>query len=437
MVSEEDPRKKEDIPGTEEKEPVSEERNQEEYSFLQETFKDEKGALVKRMIWKFAGLGLVFGLTASLGFFALKPLAERAFYGNPSEVTIPEEDPDDLTSEEVGGTEDEAAFSEFTAENYREMNEALRDIGNEASRCVVEVTGIFSSDAWQEEEYDEKNSVSGMIVADNGPEYLIFAGSGILKDAGRVQVTFVDGRSYDADVKQRDENLGYAVYSVQKSELSDHTIDSISVAVLGSTGTVSQGDTIIALGSPFGYAGAMGFGVVASPENYVGNPDGEYRLVCTDITGAKNGSGVLVNVRGEIVGMIDQRISDEDSMNLVTGYGISDLKEIIEILSNGKPVPYLGVKGVTVTEEISKEHGIPKGIYVQEIRRDSPAMNAGIQSGDVITGIEGEKVETLAGYHALLLKQEVGHAVKVQGMRRGNDGYVEVEYSVTVGSKID
>lgn len=424
MEYHEEPRDRENTPDVE---------PEEEYAFLQETFKDEKGRgrISRGMIAKYACLGLVFGMAASLGFFALKPWAESRNLDNPDEVTIPEEENLEET-EEVSEEINEP--QPLTLDNYREMNKALYDVGNETARCVAEVMGAGAEDDWQGTEYDKGGSVSGIIVADNGPEFLIFASSRAARDVEHIQVTFADGRTYGAGLKQKDENLGFAVYSVQKNGLSDTTKSRIAVAQLGSSAAVSQGDTMIALGSPFGYAGAMGFGVAASSKNTISNPDGEYRLICTDISGAGNGTGALVNIKGEIVGMIDQSISEEDSMNLVTGYGISDLKNIIELLSNGEQVPYLGITGVTVTEDISEQQGIPVGVYVQEVQADSPAMAAGIQSGDVISGIGKEKVITLSAYHTLLLKQEAGSSIKVQGMRKGTDGYVAIDYNVTVGS---
>ncbi|MCI9076333.1 MAG: PDZ domain-containing protein [Dorea sp.] len=405
---------------------------EEEYAFLQETLKDEKGKgrISRGMILKYACLGLVFGLAASLGFFALKPWAESRNLDDPDKVTIPEEPPEETeeVSEEINEPQP------LTIDNYREMNKALYDVGNETARCVAEVMGAGTEDDWQGTEYDKSGSVSGIIVADNGPELLIFASSRVAADVENIQVKFVDGKTYKAGLKQKDENLGFAVYLVQKNSLSDSTKNRVTVAELGSSAVVSQGDTMIALGSPFGYAGAMGFGVAASSKNTILNPDGEYRLICTDISGAGNGTGALVNINGEIVGMIDQSISEEDSMNLVTGYGISDLKSVIELLSNGTQVPYLGITGVTVTEEIAERQGIPVGVYVQEVQADSPAMAAGIQSGDVIDGIGKEKIMTLSAYHTMLLKQEAGSAIKLQGMRKGADGYVAIDYNVTVGS---
>lgn len=404
----------------------------EEYAFLQETLKDEKerGKARRNRILKTAGRGLVFGIAASLGFFAVKPWAEKAFFGNPAQVTIPEEE----IEEEAGEEEQEVDTPALTVDNYREMNEALRDVGNEAERCVAEIIGAVEEDDWQDAGQNSSVSVSGVIVADNGPEILIFGSSLVAQDAGQIRVKFADGKICDGEVKQKDENLGFAVYSVPKSRMSDSTKSQISVAVLGMSGSLAQGDTIIALGSPFGYSGAMGFGVVASSGNSRLKPDGEYRMICTDISGSRNGTGVLVNIRGEIVGIIDQSIIDEESTNLVVGYGISDLKSMIELLSNGMQVPYLGIVGVTVTEEIAKEQGIPEGVYVQEVQADSPAMSAGIQSGDVIVGIGDEKTATISAFHSQLLKRKVGSSVELKAKRKGNEGYVDVDYDVTIGS---
>ena len=60
----------------------------------------------------------------------------------------------------------------------------------------------------------------------------------------------------------------------------------------------------------------------------------------------------MVNLDGEVTAVIDQTVSEEDSMNLVTGYGITDIKDIIEKLSNDETIPYIGIQGIDVTEEI-------------------------------------------------------------------------------------
>ena len=109
------------------------------------------------------------------------------------------------------------------------------------------------------------------------------------------------------------------------------------------------------LGKPFGYAGAVGFGTIANSRNELDADDGSYQLLCTDIGAAEDGTGVIVNLSGEVVGIIDQSISDNSSKRLVTGYGISGLKSEIELLSNGQAVPYVGIRGLDVTAEIEAQ----------------------------------------------------------------------------------
>ncbi len=178
----------------------------------------------------------------------------------------------------------------------------------------------------------------------------------------------------------------------------------------------------------------MGFGSIASGKNTLDSADGQYRLINTDIAGSKNGSGFIVNLKGEIIALIDQSAAEEGSTELIIGYGITDVKDVIEFLSNGQGVPYIGIWGVDVTEEI-EEQGIPKGLYVKNVDADSPAMAAGIQSGDVITGIDDVEITSYGIYHGTLMEKKVGSEAVIKGQRQGADGYVDIDFKVTVGSK--
>ena len=91
--------------------------------------------------------------------------------------------------------------------------------------------------------------------------------------------------------------------------------------------------------------------------------------------------------------------------NTLTAISVSQLKDIIEKLSNGQDIPYLGLKLTSVTSDIEKEYDIPKGVYIKSVGIDSPAMAAGLQSGDVIVKIAGENVETAQAYKNVLSGQ--------------------------------
>ena len=408
----------------------------EEYSFMQETIKDETGSgkRVWKLIMKYIGLGFIFGAATCCSFYALRPVMEEYFHDDLQEVTIPEEEEEEIPEEE-NEESTEAQTPVFTIDNYREMNRALYEVAYNASKSVVEITSEESTQEWQNKGYDENNNVAGVIVFDNGRELLIFGKSNVVKDTESLSVTFADGRSYPAELKQMDGVLGFAIYSVERSSIEETTWNQIQVAKLGSSNSVGKGDGVIALGKPFGYYGSVGYGVNSFAKNKVVKEDGEYGLVCTDIAAASNGTGVLINTQGEVVGMIDQSISEQDSMNLVTAYGISDVKEIIELLSNNNLVPYIGITGVTVTEALAQQQEMPRGVYVQEVEVDSPAMKAGIQSGDVITSIGETEITTLDAYHEELMNRREGQKVTITGKRQGAGGYVDIEFTVTIGSK--
>ncbi len=425
--------RKEEKPREEIDEGYPKEEDGEEYSFIQETIKKEKGA-VRRGIFRMAGFGLVFGVFACFSFSALRPVMDKIFQEDPAKVTIPAEEELEEEAAEEPEVKEEVVQAPLDADSYRQMQHSLTSIAVEANRSVVEIVGVEETSDWTEEAGDYKRSVSGVIVADNGRELLILGKASVAKGVQELRVIFNDGASCPAIFKKGDGNLGLGIYAVNRGEIKESTWAQIETAVLGSSNAVSKGDVAIVLGKPFGYAGAMGFGSIASGKNVLDRADGQYRLINTDIAGSKNGSGFVVNLQGEIIALIDQDTAEEGSTELIIGYGITDIKKVIEHLSNGQGVPYIGVYGVDVTEEI-EEQGIPKGLYVKNVDADSPAMAAGIQSGDVIMSVGDAEVSAYSVYHRALMECSVGNEITVRGQRQGADGYVDIEFSVTVGSK--
>ena len=410
-----------------------ENKQEEKYSFLQETLKDEQ-IKPKKMIGnvcKIAGKGLVFGLAACLAFCGIKPWMEAVFERQTDVVTIPE----DEEPEEEEVTAEVPEQQEFTVGNYREMSGVLTEVAKEASKSVVTVEIV--SDSTDLESLGEKTeSVSGVIVWKNLAEVLVAAPSRILDSEGAMlQITFNDGKTYEAKLKKQDKNSHLAVFSVMTPALKDSTKKYIHAATLGNSNVVTKGMPVIALGNQFGYAGGSGYGIISTVNNYISVADRAYRVLTTDITAAENGSTVLFNTDGEVIGIGDQMVTGQDSATLVTGYAISGIKEVMELLSNGNAVPYIGIHGVEITEEIAGAQGIPQGIYVKGIEADSPAMQAGIQSGDIVVSVEGETVKTLYGLGKVISKYKVGDHVKMVVQRQGAEAYAELPFDVTIGSK--
>ncbi|MEG0228512.1 MAG: S1C family serine protease, partial [Lachnospiraceae bacterium] len=356
------------------------------------------------------------------------------FQKNPKEVTIPK-DKEDEKAQEPEKEVVPPTTPALTIDNYRQMNRALYAVVQDADKSIVEVTGVRAGEEWMKKRYDTANSVSGVLIANNGQQLLILSKSSILKEVQSLTVTFIDGSKCNATLKKKDENAGIAIISVALKDITEATLSQIKPATLGNSNALRRGDPIIALGKQFGYAGGLGYGVVSSMKNELELADGQYDLICTDIAGSEQGTGVIANSNGEIVGIIDPGASVAEAGNPVTALAISNLKEEIEILLNGGSVPYIGLKGIEVTEETAQKENVPQGVYVKEVEADSPAMTAGIQGGDIITSFEKMKTTTMSSYYSAMMDKKVGNVVKLHGQRRGANGYVDIEFTVTVGSK--
>ena len=388
---------------------------EDKYSFLQETIKTKpisREKLIRQLI-RIAVCGVLLGGFACLGFFALKPWAQSWFRGAA-----------EAPAEQV-----------LDAESYEEIMDSMNAVAQEARKGTASVSVVSAEQDWNAEATGIRPSVTGVITADNGQELLILADDSLCGEGDAWNVTFSDGTVHSASLKQRDATRGLAVFSVARTGIASSTWNAVKVSVLGNSNLVKQGQAVIALGSMFGYADGAAYGIISSNDYQEKFYDGECSVLSTDIAAGSDGTGVLFNLDGEVIGLISSKIWDDEDESTANAYAISDLKTTIELLANGDSVPYIGIYGTAVTSAIQKEQGIPEGIYVIEVDPDSPAMAAGIQNGDVIWEVGGEDVSSAAAYQRALFDTMTGDTVTLRGKRLGTDGYVDVEFTVTVGSK--
>lgn len=411
----------------------------EEFLFIQERIKP-KSVSGKKILTRFIQLalsGLVFGACACFAFYALKPSAESGLQDDQAAVDIPDEEEQGAAEEVEDTMADPAAetitIPEMTVDNLIDMTDSLYDIVKEADKSVVSIRQTKTED-WAVETTDLKSG-SGVIAADNGRELLILADNAICTDAEGWTVTFADKKQYPASLKTQDKNRGLAVFSVERAAIADSTWNAVSVATFGNSNSCVRGDIVIALGNIFGYGGGFSYGIISSKSYDTVFADSRCGVIATDISLSEAGTGILYNEKGEVIGLIRSGIWKESGGSTANALAISDLKQVLEKLLAGESVPYVGLNGISVTEEISMEHSIPQGFYVTQVQEDSPAMTAGIQNGDVITEVHGTAVTGQASYTKAVEECSTGDTIKIRGQRRGNGGFVEVEFTVTVGSR--
>lgn len=415
-----------------------------DYSFIKEVVKEKpvnKKAFFTRVVLLILG-AILFGTIAALTFVNVLPQAAEHLTAKKEtpQLNINENQQskggEDALLAEAEDAEKETQVIEVPAElglsDYKQFYQDMVEASQTASKSVVTVNGITDNMDWFNNTYENQSQISGIIIANTSQELFILTEYRGVENADRLQVTFWDGTAVEASYQKHDSNTGLCVLKTAASGIKSSTMSSLVTAPLGNSYGAKQGDPIMALGSPMGYSDFMAFGMLTSVSNEVSAWDSNYTILTTDIVGTREGSGILLNLDGEIIGIILQ--SYAGSSNMVTCLGVSEIADLMESLSNNKERPCIGIKGQDVTEEIAKGTGIPVGIYVNEVQVDSPAMVAGVMNGDVITEVEGQTVKNMNEYTRMVEKCRPNEVIKLTVMRMGAEGYAKIVFDVTVGA---
>lgn len=400
-----------------------------------------KKRLVKRAL-EVVAFAILFGFIAYITMLiASYALTEKLFPQPTNEVSFTEES-SSLTTEEIE-PEDMILQGEANAnglsngqERRLEISDTLHEIAADCERWLVQVTSVSEETSWLDSTATSEKVSAGAIIADNGTELLVLVRNSYLEDANRIEIKFMDDTIAAASIKAIDKNLGLAVVAMTKTQISQKTLKNCDVVQMSSSNNKSLlGEPVIALGSPNGIQGSVCYGYLTAINVDVHEWDYNYHRVATDIYGTTAPNGFLVNVKGQLIGILCNTYNSEDTKNLVSAIGISEIKKRIEQISNGKEIPLLGVKGIEVPEEARTEQGVPNGAYVTSVKWDSPAMIAGIQPGDVIVKVGDKDIASMYYLSYVLLQKEAGEQVEVVIMRKGQGEYKERTLKITLANQ--
>lgn len=412
-----------------------------------------------------AAMAVIFGLIACFTFLVLEPVINNWLYPeeDPQIIVFPENQeemsPEEMLAENMEQLNQQKSPQQsaspdkndmpldaeqidmildrvvFDVENYRQMYGSLHTYVQELNQYMVTVSGISSNVDWFHNVQESKNQSSGVIIANNGIELLVLADYAPLEKAERLVLTFYNGTQADAVVKERDGYTRLAVLAVDLAALDPEFLKShVKIASLGASNIRNaEGVPVIALGRPMGTTGSLGYGMITSVTANLADADVNYKLMQTDITGSANAGGVLFNLRGQVIGVITNDHGGSDMENMITAYGISELKKRVEKMSNGEKTAYFGISGVDVPENVNHELNVPYGAYITNIDMNSPAMMAGVQKGDILVRLGDWIVSSYGDYISALLNTKAGEAVEVVVLRQAQDEYKEMKFQVVLG----
>lgn len=436
---------------------------QEERPFIRETvIQDKTKASFGRKLLYTSLLALSFGVIAAFSFFLTNRfLTPRESLPSPA-VTFPQDSNPALTP---GSTEDRtnlmptrpggepASFPsadmpsnwqstveslvnshQLSLNDYRRLSLLVSGITSSAQHSLVTVTATSRLDSGLKTNHQLDSESFGVIVDINTAEVLILtpnASTMQLSDSSSLSVTFANLHSVGAYIKARDNTADLMIMAVPKRQLDDATLSFISAINLGNSYVCSTGQQVIAMGAPLGGLIKSSItGVLTFVENGRSVADNTVNLLYTDMPGDENSRGFLINLEGSLIGWISP---ESLRGGCITAVGISDLKPYIETLSNGVEGGYLGIEGQSVTSEIKSSLGIESdGVYIMRCLEDSPALSAGLQSGDILIRVSGVEIPNINALRTALLSYSTEQTVTVTVLRRGRSGYRELNYDVNI-----
>ena len=266
------------------------------------------------------------------------------------------------------------------------------------------------------QEYQQRGQGSGFIIDSSG---IILTNSHVIKGVDKVTVTLKDGRQFQGEVRGSDDPSDLAVIKINGNNLP--------VAPLGNSSEVQVGDWAIAVGNPLGLDNTVTLGIVSTlnrPSSQVGIPDKRLDFIQTDAAiNPGNSGGPLLNAQGEVIG-INTAIR-ADGQGIGFAIPIDAAKTVEAALVRGEKIahPYIGIRMATLTADTAKQLNndpnslllIPEfnGVLVVQIIPKSPAGNAGLRRGDVITEIDGQAISSADQLQRLVEKSKIGQPLKI------------------------
>lgn len=266
---------------------------------------------------------------------------------------------------------------------------------------------------------------SGFILTADG---YIVTNYHVIENAQKIQVTTYDNTSYNALLVGYDESNDIAVLKIEAENLTP--------VVIGDSSNMNVGDDVVAIGNPLGeLTFSLTGGKVSALNREVTTSDGvTMELIQTDCAiNSGNSGGALFNMHGEVIGITNAKYSTSSSSeasidNIGFAIPISNVIDIIEsIIEKGYvSTPYIGVTVTNASAQYSFD-----GALVAGVSTNSPAQEAGLQEGDVITAVNGEAITGSGDLKSKISSSEVGDILSLEVYRNGET----IQINVTVGEQ--
>lgn len=270
---------------------------------------------------------------------------------------------------------------------------------------------------------------SGLIInADDGIYVLIHDND--LKQSEIVTVR-IKNFNVRGSVKAAYSDFKLALIYVEENNVSESNLEKVRAARISTKKDYSTSVGVIDIGNPVGHELTTKKGTLTLTKNIVSIIDAQIHLISTDIELTERENGFIFDENGSVIG-----IAYEDVSNHISVLAMSGIANLLNIMIQGRDVPYLGIYGREVTEEVidTIDSDMSKGIYVSSTEVDSPAYDYGILNGDIIVKVGNKKITNFDEYNDAVLSLNPGEEVDIVVRRKGAGKYKDIEYKIMVGA---
>ncbi len=268
----------------------------------------------------------------------------------------------------------------------------------------------------------ERSIGTGFIV--DGKRRLMLTNAHVITGASNIRVKLLDGRKFQAELVGSDPDFDIAVLKIKgKGELPE--------AKMGTSKDIMIGETVIAIGNPFGFGHTVTTGVVSAINRCIQTKDGFFTgLIQTDAAiNPGNSGGPLLNILGEVIGINTAIYSGAQGIGFAIP--IDKAKFVMhEITTHGRVQPvWLGIFAQNVDQNIANYFNLDeiKGILITEVIKDSPAYKAGIEPGDLLLSLNNIELRNKTQYVQILRNLTPNGVISLELIHNGLKRHIYIK----------
>lgn len=320
-----------------------------------------------------------------------------------------------------------------TVENATQESQTVADMLEKVSQSVVGISKIksHSNSIFSNGSVNELGLGTGIIVSSNG--YILSNCHVTGEKLSTCYITLENGYTYEGSVVWCDSDLDLSITKIDATNLS--------YATIGNSSNIKSGETVFAIGNPIGYEfrRTITSGIISATNRTIKIEENNNVSYMTDLlqTDASinpgNSGGPLVLPSGEVIGVNSVKISSAEGIGFAIPINV--VKPVIEkfVTQNKFDEAFLGIYAYDkeVIPYVSSSPNFSSGIYVVHIDENSPAASSGIQTGDIITSIDGNNFNNMIELREYIYSKSPGDSVSIDISR----GYVTRSFDIVLTSR--